>query len=186
MLGPGLPYAIAVGYMKYAAGDETCPYFVVLGIGGDPVAWCDCLPDTSVANVWSKARMVDRSLNPADPAELCATCALQTGCRGFESGSRCGNYQKAHKAYQDHCSRAATEKSQRPMRGGVDVETSCGECGHDQIVEVDPYLEQDSAICDKCGLLFNFSITILAEGDEPAMKAENGSESASAGAGEPE
>jgi hypothetical protein len=51
-------------------------------------------------------------------------------------------------------------------------------------VEVDPYLEQDSAICDKCGLRFTFSITILAEGDEPAMKAGSGPEECSAREGE--
>lgn len=40
-LSPG----IAVGYRKDAAGDKSCPYFVVPGIGGEVIAWCDCLPD---------------------------------------------------------------------------------------------------------------------------------------------
>ena len=37
------------GYIRYAAGDKNCPYFVVYhgnsDIGSDVVAWCDCLPD---------------------------------------------------------------------------------------------------------------------------------------------
>ena len=37
------------GYIRYAAGDKLCPYFVVYtgnsDIGADVVAWCDCLPD---------------------------------------------------------------------------------------------------------------------------------------------
>lgn len=37
------------GYVRYAAGDETCPYFVVYHgnekRGSEVVAWCDCLPD---------------------------------------------------------------------------------------------------------------------------------------------
>jgi len=37
------------GYIKYAAGDRECPYFVVYHgnpeLGSNVVAWCDCLPD---------------------------------------------------------------------------------------------------------------------------------------------
>lgn len=37
------------GYIRYAAGDPNCPYFVVYHgnsyIGADVIAWCDCLPD---------------------------------------------------------------------------------------------------------------------------------------------
>jgi len=40
-----LPYC---GYIRYAAGDKDCPYFVVYHgnpkIGTDVIAWCDCLP----------------------------------------------------------------------------------------------------------------------------------------------
>ena len=43
--GPGLPDPISVGYIKYAAGDRSCPYFVCPGVGGTAMAWCDCLPD---------------------------------------------------------------------------------------------------------------------------------------------
>ena len=44
---PGsLPEGIAVGYMRNAAGDKQCPYFVVPGLHtGRALAWCDCLPD---------------------------------------------------------------------------------------------------------------------------------------------
>ena len=40
-----LPDGLAVGYRKNAAGDKQCPYFVIPGIGGEVLAWCDCLPD---------------------------------------------------------------------------------------------------------------------------------------------
>lgn len=40
-----LPEGLAVGYRKNAAGDKQCPYFVIPGIGGEVIAWCDCLPD---------------------------------------------------------------------------------------------------------------------------------------------
>jgi hypothetical protein len=50
------------GYIRYAAGDEDCPYFVVYHgnsrIGSDVVAWCDCLPnrgpDFPSADMYSK------------------------------------------------------------------------------------------------------------------------------------
>jgi hypothetical protein len=48
---PGTPESIAVGYMKNAAGDKQCPYFVTPGLGGNPVAWCDCLPE--FPNPWT-------------------------------------------------------------------------------------------------------------------------------------
>ena len=41
---PGLPLCMAVGYRKDGAGDKQSPYFVVPGVGGKVVAWCDCLP----------------------------------------------------------------------------------------------------------------------------------------------
>lgn len=38
------------GYIRYAAGCEDSPYFVVYhgnaNVGSDVIAWCDCLPDT--------------------------------------------------------------------------------------------------------------------------------------------
>lgn len=37
------------GYIRYAAGDPDCPYFVVYhgntDLGAEVVAWCDCLPE---------------------------------------------------------------------------------------------------------------------------------------------
>lgn len=44
-LGPGLPSATAVGYLKFAAGDKESPNFIVPGIGGKPTHWLDILPD---------------------------------------------------------------------------------------------------------------------------------------------
>ncbi len=40
--------AICVGYLKFAAGDENCPYFVTPGVTQGhrkPTHWADCLPD---------------------------------------------------------------------------------------------------------------------------------------------
>jgi hypothetical protein len=37
--------SVAVGYRKNAAGDKQSPYFVIPGIGGVPIRWCDCLGD---------------------------------------------------------------------------------------------------------------------------------------------
>ncbi|MES2367732.1 MAG: hypothetical protein V4563_17780 [Pseudomonadota bacterium] len=47
-----VPSGVAVGYRKNAAGDKQCPYFVVPGIGGEVIAWCDCLPDGFQAPCW--------------------------------------------------------------------------------------------------------------------------------------
>ena len=40
-----LPLSVAVGYMKNSAGQKQYPYFVIPGIGGRVIAWCDCLPE---------------------------------------------------------------------------------------------------------------------------------------------
>ena len=42
---PNLPRVVAVGYMKNSAGQKQYPYFVIPGIGGEVIAWCDCLPE---------------------------------------------------------------------------------------------------------------------------------------------
>lgn len=57
--GMGMPPAVAVGYLRYAAGDKNSPYFVIPGIGGDVVAWCDCLPDDFTAPLWRRAGYAD-------------------------------------------------------------------------------------------------------------------------------
>lgn len=48
----GLPPAVAVGYMRFAAGDPDSPTFTIPGVGGQVVAWCDCLPDDFAAPLW--------------------------------------------------------------------------------------------------------------------------------------
>jgi len=40
----GLPQGVAVGYRKDSSGIKSLPYFVIPGIGGNVIAWCDCLP----------------------------------------------------------------------------------------------------------------------------------------------
>lgn len=46
-------------YIRYAAGDRDCPFFVVYhgnsDIGSDVLAWCDCLPDKGPAGVMEAA-----------------------------------------------------------------------------------------------------------------------------------
>jgi hypothetical protein len=57
--GHALPFC---GYIRYAAGDRSSPYFVVYHgnseIGSDVVAWCDCLPsngpDIDAAKMYTK------------------------------------------------------------------------------------------------------------------------------------
>lgn len=57
--GHALPFC---GYIRYAAGCEDSPYFVVYHgnskIGSDVIAWCDCLPnsgpDTDAAKMYNK------------------------------------------------------------------------------------------------------------------------------------
>ena len=48
----GLPPAVAVGYMRFAAGDKDSPFFVIPGVGGPVVAWCNCLPESFSAPLW--------------------------------------------------------------------------------------------------------------------------------------
>lgn len=51
-LGPGRPPAVALGYLKLAAGDRSSPRFIVPGIGGDVAYWCDCLPEDLFPPLW--------------------------------------------------------------------------------------------------------------------------------------
>ena len=48
----GLPPSVAVGYMRFAAGDENSPVFTIPGVGGSVSAWCDCLPHEFNAPLW--------------------------------------------------------------------------------------------------------------------------------------
>ena len=57
-LGCGTPGAIALAYMKFAAGDRSCPYFVIVGVGGDAVAWNDCVPECLGTHPWLEAGSV--------------------------------------------------------------------------------------------------------------------------------
>lgn len=52
----GMPPAVAVGYMRYAAGDKNSPVFTIPGVGGSVVAWCDCLGDDFTAPLWPGTR----------------------------------------------------------------------------------------------------------------------------------
>lgn len=57
--------AVAVGYLRYAAGCKDSPYFVCPGVGGETVAWCDCLPEGFGAPLW-----------PGFPAEISQPAVL--------------------------------------------------------------------------------------------------------------
>lgn len=65
------------GYIRYAAGDKTCPYFVVYHgntqKGSQVIAWCDCLPDKGPPSL-DEARLYDKDQAtgrgyPARPAK---------------------------------------------------------------------------------------------------------------------
>lgn len=48
----GLPPTVAVGYLRYAAGDKNSPNFITPGVGGVPTHWNDCLGDDFAAPLW--------------------------------------------------------------------------------------------------------------------------------------
>jgi len=56
------PPAVAVGYRKDGAGEPNSPYFVIPGIGGNVIAWCDCLPDG-----WEWPREISSKLDYKGP-----------------------------------------------------------------------------------------------------------------------
>jgi hypothetical protein len=49
---------VVVGFLRYAAGDKSCPYFVCSAIPGkwEVVSWCDCIPDGFKVPGWSSAQ----------------------------------------------------------------------------------------------------------------------------------
>jgi hypothetical protein len=63
--GSVLPYC---AYIRYAAGDQNCPYFVVYhgnsARGSAVIAWCDCLPDNGpdleLAEMYSRDQKTGR------------------------------------------------------------------------------------------------------------------------------
>lgn len=61
----GMPPSVVVGYMKFAAGDKQSPRFIIPGVGGPVVAWCDCLPDDFTAPLWRG--VLDKGQEGANP-----------------------------------------------------------------------------------------------------------------------
>jgi len=55
--------AVVVGYLRYAAGDKTCPYFVCSAVQTPWTVthWCDCLGDDFVAPGWALTNGTERS-----------------------------------------------------------------------------------------------------------------------------
>lgn len=60
----GMPPAVAVGYLRFAAGDPDSPTFTIPGVGGEVVAWCDCLPADFTAPLW---RGTHKRFEPVPP-----------------------------------------------------------------------------------------------------------------------
>ncbi len=48
----GLPAVIAVGYLKFAAGESDSPVFIIPGVGGRVTAWADVLGDDFQPPIW--------------------------------------------------------------------------------------------------------------------------------------
>ena len=57
-----LPRSVAVGYMKNSAGQKQFPYFVIPGIGGEVIAWCDCLPEGFFESILPYTQDVESSI----------------------------------------------------------------------------------------------------------------------------
>jgi hypothetical protein len=53
--------SIAIGYLRYAAGDKDSPRFITPGIGGIPSHWCDCLPQDPLAMLSVSLNSFDKS-----------------------------------------------------------------------------------------------------------------------------
>lgn len=49
----GMPGGVAVGHLRFAAGDPDCPVWTIPGIGGEVVAWCDCIPAGFAPPLWA-------------------------------------------------------------------------------------------------------------------------------------
>lgn len=59
----GLPRAVAVGYRRGSVDQGGFPYFVVPGIGGEVVAWCDCLPWDFLSSILPFTREPETEVN---------------------------------------------------------------------------------------------------------------------------
>lgn len=57
------------GYLRYAAGDPNCPFFVVYhgnpDLPADVVAWCDCLPENGPD--WVPAKFYEKKQVAKEP-----------------------------------------------------------------------------------------------------------------------
>lgn len=118
----GLPPAVAVGYMRFAAGCKDSPTFTIPGVGGTVVAWCDCLPDDFTAPLWPGARdnianvIVQANLAPTltshpslSPTHCCVDCgALWRQCDDFSMNLRSASC-------CDACDNAPVEPQIRPI-----------------------------------------------------------------------
>lgn len=66
----GLPPRVAVGYLRYSAGDKNCPFFVVPGVAHTVVThWCDCLGYNFAAPWWAGSQYGKVMITSADEVE---------------------------------------------------------------------------------------------------------------------
>lgn len=63
----GLPPAVAVGYLRFAAGDRGSPQFIIPGVGGTVLSWCDCLGDDFRPPLWRDRRPQTGNQPPENP-----------------------------------------------------------------------------------------------------------------------
>lgn len=87
----GMPPSVAVGYLRFAAGDKRCPYFVVPGFGRrfEVTHWIDCLPENLSPPLWPGFKKVSNSEEPIISKERAAMIAresvLDIDCSAIEA-----------------------------------------------------------------------------------------------------
>jgi hypothetical protein len=72
---------VAVGYLRYASGDPHSPHFIVPGIGGPVVAWCDSLGDDFQAPLWKMRQPENKTRKPNGTDRRTTAQAEHPGCQ---------------------------------------------------------------------------------------------------------
>jgi len=57
-----MPPTVAVGYLKFAGGEKQEPKFIVPGVLGERVAWCDCLSEDAYPTQFCKEHNIFEEL----------------------------------------------------------------------------------------------------------------------------
>lgn len=91
----GIAATVAVGYLRYAAGDADSPQFIVPGVGGPVTHWADCLGDGfSAEPAWQGWTQHGAPARPAagedgGPSVVRTCAACTTGRHGDPAGVAC-------------------------------------------------------------------------------------------------